>query len=79
MGPGLAATLGKPGGTEEDICFYGTVPVRPLPSLLVTSHRPPHDGIVSCPKDTLSSSKCRPGLAQPTQPDSSHHLPALTH
>ena len=28
VGPGLAATLGKADDTEEDICFYGTVPAR---------------------------------------------------
>ena len=55
MGPGLAATLGKPGGTEEDICFYGTVPVRPLPSLPVTSTGP-HITIV-CPAQKTPCAK----------------------
>ena len=67
VGPGLAATLGKPGGTEEDICFYGTMPVRPLPCLLVTSSGPPHDRLVSCSKQILSKPvPCKAGACKAT-------------
>ena len=71
---------GKADGTEEDICFYGTVPVRPSRSVLATSGGPPDACQMACLIHTQSKHRpsrvgaCRAAVLDHT---ASNTLPVL--